>query len=98
MPLSGALPPGDYYAMVARSDRRPDVEVYAWTVRQALPTIPIPLEAPDPDVGSDLGEVFAMAYERGRYARSLDYGKPPGVGLAGEDLAWAAERGQSSRR
>ena len=35
---------------LSRADRRPDADVYAWTVRDPLPSIPIPLLPPDPDV------------------------------------------------
>ena len=31
----------------------------------------------DPDVAVDLQAVFRQTYERGRYARSLRYGRPP---------------------
>ena len=37
---------------------------------------PIPLRNPDPDVLTDLGEVFAVAYERGRYDNVIDYESP----------------------
>src|SRR5713226_3523984 len=57
LPLSEPLPPGDYYAMISRSDQRPDCEVYAWRLRDPLPAIPIPLRNPDPDVLIDLGAV-----------------------------------------
>lgn len=77
MPLKGPLPPGDYYALLARADRRPDCDVYAWTLRDPLPTLPIPLRAPDPDVRVDLAAVFRTAYERGRYAQSIRYDEPP---------------------
>jgi hypothetical protein len=56
MPMARKLPPGDYYAIVARASQRPDAQVYAWTIRQPLPTIPIPLRTPDADVMLNLGE------------------------------------------
>lgn len=77
MPLRGPLPPGDYYALLARADRRPDCNVYAWTVRDGLPKIPIPLRPPDADVMVDLAEVMRTTYDRGRYAKSVDYDSPP---------------------
>jgi hypothetical protein len=70
LPLRDPLPSGDYYALVSRGDRRPDCQVYAWTLRQRLPVIPVPLKAPDPDLAIDLQAVFATMYEKGRYARS----------------------------
>lgn len=90
--LPEPLPPGDYYAFVTRV--RPEkrvCDVYAWDVRRPLPPVPVPLRAPDPDVWVDLAEVFHTAYERGRYARSLDYGKAPPAPLAESEKTWAAE-------
>jgi hypothetical protein len=92
LPLEEDLPPGDYYALVSRGDRRPDCTVYAWTMQQALPPIPIPLLAPDPDVWLDLAAVFTTTYERGRYARSLDYRAAPPVALDAARLEWVTER------
>lgn len=87
-PIEGALPPADYYCYVSRGDRRPQCEVYHWTMRQPLPALPVPLRAPDPDVWVDLAAVFRTTYERGRYARSLDYARPPAVALSPEQRAW----------
>lgn len=92
LPVEDGLPPGEYYALVSRWDRRPICDVYAWTMRQPLPPIPIPLLPPDPDVWIDLGALFRTTYERGRYARSLDYTAPPPVALDAERLAWVTER------
>ena len=89
LPMERPLPAGDYYALVARGDRRPDCEVYAWTVRQPLPTIPIPLLASDSDVPVDLAAVFRSVFERARYQRSIDYGAPLTLPLRPEDREWA---------
>jgi hypothetical protein len=48
--MESPLPPGDYFALIARAERRPDCDVFAWTVRDRLPTIPVPLLAPDADL------------------------------------------------
>lgn len=92
LPMVDPLPPGDYYAIVSRQPRRPRAEVYAWTVRDPLPSIPIPLERGDPDVPLDLQSVFATVYDRARYDLSLDYRAPlapePDAALA----AWLAEQ------
>jgi hypothetical protein len=92
------LPGGDYYALVSRAERRPDCEVYAWTVRDRLPAIPIPLSAPDEDVKVDLGAVFTTAYTRGRYARLIDYSAPPSVLRKPPDRAWAEKIARRGRR
>ena len=89
--LSEPLPQGDYYTMIFRGDREPDVDVFAWRLRDKLPTIPIPLKAPDNDVPLNLGAALGTAYERGRYDRKLRYGRPLDLPLEGEDATWAAE-------
>jgi len=87
--LREPLPAGDYFAYVSNADRRPDCDVYAWNVRAPLPLLPVPLKAPDADIRIDLGQVFAETYKRGRYGRSLFYGKRPAAPLARSDAAWA---------
>ena len=83
------LPPGDYYAIVSRAIQPRTREVYAWGVRRALPTLPVPLRPRDTDVPLDLAVAFATAYDRGRYARRLRYGQPPPGPLGEADRAWA---------
>ena len=87
--LKRALPKGDYYAYLSRADDRPQCEVFAWQMREALPTIPVPLRAPDPDILIDLGVAFRLAYERGRYHRMLSYGQAPKAPLKRADAQWA---------
>jgi hypothetical protein len=88
-PLGGPLPPGDFYAFVARADRRLDCEVYAWSIRHPIPTILLPLELPDPDLPLGLAEVYAMTYENGYYHRKIRPDESLGLPLAPDDLAWA---------
>ena len=93
--IEGHRPPmerplrGDYHALVSRTERRPLADVYSWSVRDGLPTIPIPLVAPDPDVPLGLAVIFATVYQRGQYERSIDYLAPLDLPLAAPDRAWA---------
>ena len=98
LPMGRPLPPGDAYALVARGDRRPDCDVYAWSIRRRLSTIRIPLKSPDPDVLLDLGALYDSTFERGRYARSIEYTSPLSIGLAAEDRAWAEDLAKGSER
>jgi hypothetical protein len=98
LPMREPLPPGDYYALVSRSEERPESNVYAWTIRDPLPPIPIPLKRPDPDVTLDLGVHFATAYDRGRFARLVDYAVPPMTVKKPADRAWAEHTAKASRR
>lgn len=97
-PMDAPLPPGDYFAFVARAGRRPDCDVYAWSVRRVLPPIPIPLRAPDPDVTLDLAAVYDTAHRNGRYSRRIAYGEPLTPPLAPEDRGWAEGIGGEAAR
>lgn len=98
LPMAEPLPPGDFFALVSRSEERPESDVYAWTIRDALPTIPIPLLRPDPDVPLDLAAGFAAAYDRGRFASLIDYSVPPTTIKKPADRAWAERTGRAARR
>lgn len=84
LPSRNPLPAADYYAIVSRPYRRPKADVYAWTMQQALPTVPVPLKGNDPDVMLNLQSVFAIVYERARYDLTIDYHTP----LTDVDQAW----------
>ena len=83
---------GIYHALLSRTDRRPISEVFSWSVRDPLPTIPVPLMAPDPDISLDLSAVFSTVYRRGQYERSIDYAVPLDLPLSPKDRAWAEKR------
>jgi len=73
LPVVGSLPPGDFYAIISRVKRRPRCEVYAWTLRDKLPSIPVPLKLGDADAVVPLQEVFGTVYQRSRYDLSVKY-------------------------
>jgi hypothetical protein len=95
LPMARPLPPGDYFAFVSRAEQRPRADVYSWTIRDPLPTIPIPLVLPDPDILLDLAPIFATVYKRSRYDRSIDYQAPLPLPLGASDRVWAAELARS---
>lgn len=89
--LARPLPAGHYYTFVSRAERRPWYDVFAWTIRDPMPDIPIPLAKPDGDVILPLKEAFRCAFQRGRYRRLIDYHAAcPEPALDNEDAAWAA--------
>jgi hypothetical protein len=96
LPMVEDLPAGHYYAFVSRAEDRPFCATYAWTIRDPLPGIPIPLKAPDPDVILDLGSIFATAYERARWGRSIDYSAPLNLPPSREDRDWAQSLARST--
>jgi hypothetical protein len=89
MPFDDPLPPADYLVMVAQAGERPHCSVWPISVRQPLPTIPIPLLDPDPPVPLALSQALHTAYERARYDLRVDYRKPPVPPLTPQDAAWA---------
>jgi hypothetical protein len=95
--MEDELPKAHYYAFVSRAERRPLSETYVWTIRDPLPTIPIPLKAPDADILLDLASIFATVYERAQWGRSIDYSATLGLPLDKEDRAWAESLARSAR-
>jgi hypothetical protein len=97
LPMRRPLPAGDYFALVSRSERRPDCDVYAWSVRRPLPIIPIPLADPDPDIPLDLQRVFGQTFGDAPYGDSIAYDQPITLPLAPEDRAWAEQLARQGR-
>ncbi|OYW24881.1 MAG: hypothetical protein B7Z55_00920 [Planctomycetales bacterium 12-60-4] len=69
-------PGGDYYVMVSREHRRPDVEIVAWNLPDRLPTILVPLREGLADLQLDLQVLATTIHERSRYHLSIDYSQP----------------------
>lgn len=90
LPMLEPLPSGDFFAFIGRWQRRPKVDVLAWTLRDRLPTIPIPLKEGDDDVWLNLEEALNRTYERGGYDYALDYRQDPVPPLSPHDREWAA--------
>jgi hypothetical protein len=90
LPLRRPPRPADFHALVGRHETRPDSLVYSWSLRDCLPVLPIPLLAPDPDLPIPLADVYATAFDRGRYARSIDRSQPLPTPWADDDRSWAA--------
>ncbi len=95
LPLAAPWPKGDYFYLIARSENRPNCQIYSWTMRQPLPILPVPLRSPDVDILVDLAAVFSKTYQRGRYQMDIDYGEPPPGPMTGDDGAWVIERARS---
>jgi hypothetical protein len=89
-PLDQPVPLAPYYVMLSRATHRPHVSVWPITLDARLPTIPVPLLEPDPDVALDLAAVVASVYERGGYDARIDYRQPvPSPALSAAEMDWA---------
>lgn len=91
-----------YLINISRGQRRRELEVYAFSLRQRLPRCRIPLRPPDPDAVLDLPAVFDRCYDVGGYDLLVDYSRPPAAPLREEEAAWVAnllqEKGFQSRQ
>lgn len=73
----------------ARADELRISEIWPLALADPLPTLPIPLLAPDADVALDLGTALRQIYVRARYGRRLSYSEdPPPPELSPEQGAW----------
>jgi hypothetical protein len=84
-------PEADYYAVVTRADQYPNAAVWAWTVRDPLPALPVPLRPEHGAVTLDLRACLDKAYDESRYGKRIDYAAGPVPPLRKPDAAWAAE-------
>jgi len=90
--LLGELPPAPYYVYLSRSQRRPVTQAWLVSLRESLPTVPVPLLPPAPDVPLDLQAAVTACFDLVGYERLLDYsGPPPPPDLSEEDATWVAE-------
>jgi hypothetical protein len=92
IPGLDALPRADYFAHVSRVEQRPRGEVFAWSLRDPAPTLPLPLRPADREPGLDLALALRLLYDRSGYDLLVDYRRPPEPPLGPEDAAWAAAR------
>jgi hypothetical protein len=85
--LVGELPRASYFVFLCRSTRRPKIQVYPIQLRDKLPTVPVLLLLPDPDVALDLQAALDACFDLVGYERLLDYAQPLAE-LSAEDAAW----------
>jgi hypothetical protein len=91
MPADSPLPAGDFLVVVCRSAAWPRAGAYGWSLREPIPTVPVPLAEGDPDVPLDLQSAFTLVYDRAGYDYSLDYTRQPEPPLPEPDAAWVKE-------
>jgi hypothetical protein len=71
-----APPAADYYVVVCQGDQFPQTGIWPISLRDPLPSIPVPL---DPDAGTvtlPLQACFQASYALGSYEKEIDYARP----------------------
>jgi len=87
--LLDPVPEFGYRIILSRNVQRPDTDVWAFGIRDPLPTIAVPLRPPHPDIDLDLGEVVRRVYDLAGYDMRVDYeDSPPKPALSDADMRW----------
>jgi hypothetical protein len=97
LPTVPPLQADGHYALVTRHAEPTLVDVYGWTLRDTLPTIPVPLAAGDDDATLPLQELFTSMYDRAGYDYSLDYDAPLDPALNQADQRWVRQMLNAAR-
>ncbi len=82
------LAPHRYMLSVRRADERYRYEMYPIPLPRALPTVKVPLRAPDPDATFDMQIILTQCYDNGGYADIVDYQRPPRAALSEGEATW----------
>lgn len=86
-----APPPSDYLISVQRGEHRGRFGNWPFSVREALPPVPVPLDPNVEDLILDLKSCVDHVYDAGRFEDQLEYDRPPEHPLKEPDAAWAKE-------
>jgi hypothetical protein len=92
MAMKGVDSITDYRIVVSQHERRPIADLYAFTMREAIPEFLLPLKEPQEVTTVNLQSVVSGIYERGGYAIRIDYQQavPPPT-LSQGDRKWVEE-------
>lgn len=80
----------DYRIFIRRRELGRKAHLYVFSLRQPIPTFPLPLLPGDPEPRVDLGAILHDLYDRARYKLVIDYAQPPTPALIDADAVWAA--------
>jgi hypothetical protein len=98
MPMLDPWPPSPYTLMVAPAKKPYACLVWQGHSQKPLPSIPVPLAKPDPDIPLDLQPMIEAIYQHSRYAQSIDYTRPLSPPLGPEEAAWLKQQLKARRR
>ena len=89
MPVIGEEVQSDYRVLISRGDTRPRSQLYAFTLRDPLPSFVLPLLPGDQEPIVELGSILHGLYERARFDLRIDYARPSVPPISIEDAEWA---------
>jgi hypothetical protein len=103
MPMNGVLEPWDYRILVSRSEQRPAADLYGFSLREQIPSFPLPLKFEDNSPWVNLQSLVSEVYDEAGYQYRLGYQRPvPPPDLSESDAQWASNllapfRGESGK-
>lgn len=83
------LPDAPYFVFLCRAERYPEIAIWPCALQKPLPTVPVPLRHPDPDVALNLTQIVQQVYRNARYDLQVDYRTAlPPPDLNPDDATW----------
>jgi hypothetical protein len=92
MPMLDPWPNSPYVLMVARARKAQTCHAWEGHFQHPLPTIPIPLVKPDPDITLNVQSLLDTIYRRFRYEQSINYALELAPPLKPEEASWWRQR------
>lgn len=87
--ITGSLVRNASYLVALTRAQTSKISVWPLRLRDPLPTVPVPLRAPDSDVPLELSVALTAIYDEAAHDLSIDYREsPPPPPLSDEDAAW----------
>ena len=97
MPMLDPWPDSPYTLLVARAKKYDMCQVWPVYFQMPSPLLPVPLAKPDPDIAVGLQPMIDKIYQRSRYERSINYGKPLTPPLRAAETGWLKRQLQAIR-
>jgi len=91
MPILNNNIESDYRVLISKQERRPYADLYAFNLRNQLPSFPIPLRGKDAEAVIDLQRLLNDVYDRAGYDYGIDYTRETVPGLGEGDRVWVEE-------
>ena len=80
-----------YRIVVSRSKERPQADLYAFNLPQAIPSFPLPLQPDDREPIVNLQQLLHNLYDQGSYDLAIDYSQDPPPPLSTAEASWVKQ-------
>ncbi|MEA5620802.1 DUF4058 family protein [Cronbergia sp. UHCC 0137] len=67
----------DYRILISRAEQRPFADLYGFSLRDKIPSFPLPLEIEECEPIVELQKIIEGIYDRGGYDLRINYQQPP---------------------